>query len=124
MRTGSSEVAKQDFPAQAVRAGLPERVHDVHCYRDDISLINELDRLIGGALLQGRSAVVIATEKHRKMLASALKARDINLSEHEAQGRYVCLDAEEALSKFLVNGRPNPVRFGNFFGIRLEKLSR
>ena len=54
--------------------------------------------------------IVVATESHRDGLLPRLQAYGLDIGAAIEQGRYISLDAAETLSKFMVNGLPDPVR--------------
>jgi hypothetical protein len=54
---------------------------------------------------------VIATESQRNSLFLRLQAQGLNIAAAIEQGSYVPLDVGEALSTFMVNELPDPVRF-------------
>ncbi len=85
--------------------------HVVQLYTDDAFLLDGLDKLVGAALESGNAAVIIATREHVCGLEDRLRSRGLDLSRATRDGRYVLLDAAETLSKFMVNGSPDSVRF-------------
>lgn len=93
-----------------------ERVHTVQFYGDDGVLLHELKNHIGSALASGSSAVVIATSGHIENLNRQLKSQGIDLSKAEAENRYTALEAADFLSKFILDGRPDSVRFSEVMG--------
>jgi PAS domain S-box-containing protein len=96
-------------------AQTPGSDHDGHfvLYTDDGFLIDVLSRFIGGAIAVGDGAVVIATKAHQDGLAQRLKARGVDTAKAISQGRYVLLDANETLARFMVNGSVDETRFTN-----------
>ncbi len=88
----------------------------VQLYTDDGFLIDVLSRFIGGALAVGDAAVVIATESHRIELEKRLTARGLDTTKANRQGRYITLDAAQALPRFMENGRVNETRFKAIVG--------
>lgn len=90
--------------------------HVAQFYADDAFLVKTLSRFIGTALGAGDSAIVVATPKHREALASSLKRRGLDIASVAKQGRYVALDAAETLSKFTVDGLPDPALFAELMG--------
>ena len=90
--------------------------HVVKFYAEDESLIDSLSRFIGSALVAGRTAVVIATDDHRNDLAQHLKDRGFDISGALKRGRFISLDAEETLSKFMLEGWPDQARFAATVG--------
>jgi DNA-binding NarL/FixJ family response regulator len=77
--------------------------HVVHFRSNDHSLSNELSELLGAALERGDLTAVVATETTRNGIAQRLKAKGADAAAR--QGRYLSLDATEALSRCLHDGR-------------------
>jgi signal transduction histidine kinase/ActR/RegA family two-component response regulator len=90
--------------------------HFVQFYEADGFLLNSLGGFIGSALTAGDGAIVVATPSHRDGLDELLQANGLDVSGARTRGQYVCLDAAETLSKFMVNGLPEPVRFREVIG--------
>jgi PAS domain S-box-containing protein len=101
---------KPQFPAPEC-AG-----HSVQFYEEDDALLDELGRFIGGALVAGDAAIVIATKSHRTGLDQRLKKQGFDVTKAARQGRYVALDAAETLSKFMVDGAPQELIFNDVIG--------
>jgi signal transduction histidine kinase len=85
--------------------------HVVQLYTDDAFLLDGLNKFVGTALESGDAAVIIATQEHVRGLEDRLRSRGLDISRAARDGRYVPLDAAETLSKFMVNGSPDSVRF-------------
>src|SRR6185295_6536777 len=68
--------------------------------------------------------VVIATAEHREALQRKLSACGVEMEEAMVAGRYVVMDAEEALSKFIVGGSPDPQRFKDTIGAVIARLTQ
>ena len=85
--------------------------HEVEFYSDDGTLLDDVTRFIGTALKAGNSAVVVATESHRKDLLPRLQAFGVNMSCAIEEGRYVATDVADAISKFVTNGKLDTRRF-------------
>jgi DNA-binding NarL/FixJ family response regulator len=100
------------------------RRHEVLFHSDDTSLLDNVTRFIGAALNAGNSAIVLATEAHRDSLLRRLQAHGINVSAAIEQGRYLASDAAEALSIFMVNDMPDPVRFFEELGSLIATAAR
>lgn len=92
----------------------PQWTHGVTVYADDQDMINTLtDYLIEG-WVGDATGVVIATAEHRRMLHAELTSRQLN--EVSGARRLVVLDAAETLSKFMVDGVPDPTLFHSTVG--------
>ena len=109
---------KDDRLSTPELSNLPsqDHAHTVQFYGDDGSLFHELNRYIGSALLNGSSAIIIATEGHLNNLAHTLKRRGVSITAAVTEGRYIALPAPELLSKFIVDGVPDPVLFSEVVG--------
>jgi len=90
--------------------------HEVGFYSDDRRFLDDVTGFIGAALKAGNSAIVVATESHRKSLFLELQAQGLDTGAAIEQGRYMPLDAVNTLSMFMVNGMPDPVRFLELLG--------
>ncbi|HEV2417422.1 MAG TPA: PAS domain S-box protein [Terriglobia bacterium] len=110
--------------AQIARPGNHDRgAHIVQFYQDDAFLLDVLGRYIGSALCAGEAAIVIATKDHRDKLEKHLMARGLRLAAIRKRGRYISLDAAEALSLFMVAGRPDASRFARVMSDIIEHAS-
>jgi PAS domain S-box-containing protein len=93
------------------RAAATRPGHMVQFYGEDAALIEAVSAYIGEALEEGNAALVLATAEHREALTKQLAARGLDIPGALAEGRYVMLDAAETLSKFILEGWPDPARF-------------
>src|SRR5436190_20251629 len=118
------DMAYPAFPAESLLvSSTPGRTnsrsphgHSVQFYGSDQYLIDELGRFIGSALREGDAGIVIATRAHRDSLAKRLGALGVNTSIAIRQGRFVMLDANETLSRFMQDGQPDADRFADVIG--------
>jgi DNA-binding NarL/FixJ family response regulator len=92
------------------------RRHEAGFYSGDASLLDDITQFIGTALRAGNAAIVIATESHRNSLLPRLQAYGLDTAAAIEQGRYMSLDAADTISKFMLNGIPEPVRFLRLLG--------
>jgi signal transduction histidine kinase/ActR/RegA family two-component response regulator len=96
------------------RSNDPE--HVVQFYESDNFLLNSLSGFIATGLADGESCVVVATKSHRDGLEERLHLYGIDVVAVKSSGQYVSLDAADILSQFIVNGAPDPNRFGEVIG--------
>ena len=89
--------------------------HQAGFYNDDGSFIDDVKKFIGTALKAGKAAIVVATEAHRKSLFLSLSECDLDVTVGLTQGRYIAVDAAEALSTFMIDGMPDPLWFRKVF---------
>jgi hypothetical protein len=82
--------------------------HFVQFYEADQPLSDSLASFIGDGLAAGEAGIVVATPEHRADLERRLRATGIDLDAARAAGAYVALDADETLSRIMVDGMPDP----------------
>lgn len=85
--------------------------HFVQFYETDLYLVNSLSEFIGSGLNAGDGCIVVATSEHRSGLDVRLHAYGLDVAAAKTNGQYLSLDAEETLSKFMVDGSPDKKRF-------------
>ena len=95
--------------------------HVVQFYQDDALLLDALGGVIGSAICRGDAAIVIATQAHREGLEQRLMARGLDLPAIRERSRYIALDADEILSRFMLKGQPNAGRFAQVIGDVIER---
>ena len=92
------------------------RRHEVGFYSDDRRLLDDVTQFIGAALKAGNAAIVVATESHRNSFLPRLQAQGVDIGTAIEQGRYIALDATDAISTFIIEGMVDRVRFMETFG--------
>jgi DNA-binding NarL/FixJ family response regulator len=103
-------------PELQPRKGKGTRSHEVQFYSDDESFLDGFSRYTQAALLNGNAVIVVATEEHQKGLYQRLQERGGEIEVAVEQGRCTLIDVTETLSAFMVNDRPDPVRFLSVVG--------
>jgi hypothetical protein len=84
--------------------------HVVQIYENDDIFIDSLAGFVGGGINGGDSCIIIATQIHIQALENRLC--DFGIHPESLKGeRYFPLDAEETLSKFMVDGWPDEKLF-------------
>lgn len=91
------------------------RCHEAAFYSDERQFLDHLTLFIGTALKDGNAAIVAATESHRIKLTPGLQAYGVDIAGAIERGRYLALDAADALSTFIVNGMADPTLFMKTF---------
>ncbi len=90
--------------------------HEVAFYADDSSVVDGYARFIESSLKGGNAVIVVVTESHRARLIPRLEADGVNVTAAVEQGRYIPLDAADALSRLTVNDIPDPARCTKVLG--------
>jgi hypothetical protein len=85
--------------------------HLVQIYTDDTAFLDSLAGFVSGGLKVGEAVIVIATQSHRSSLDFRLRTLGIDIEAARREDLYIPLDAQETLSKFMVNGWPDDERF-------------
>jgi len=102
----------------------PHRRHEVLFYSDDAVLLDGFARFIADALNAGNAAIVLATKAHQDSLLQRLKARGVDTDVVLQQGTYVPLDVADALSKAMVDGLLDSVRYLGDLGGLIEAAAK
>ena len=103
---------------------MGETEHFVQFYESDGFLVDSVSGFVRAALSEGQASLIVATPDHRNAIQRTLAASGIDLSDAIESGRYVVLDAAETLSKFMLNGSPDPRRFIEAFGGIISQLAQ
>lgn len=90
--------------------------HLVEFYENERSLTRSVREYLEPALQGDETAVIVATREHRGLFEAALIEAGIDLDGARQTGRYVGVDAEALLSRFIVDGTPNAARFHSSVG--------
>jgi signal transduction histidine kinase len=108
--TGEIVMPRIDWHAVA------ESGHFAQFYETDHFLLHALGDFIGTGLRAGEAAIVVATPEHRASLAEQLQVAGLDVRTAQESGQYFVLDAAELLTRFMVDGMPEPDRFAKLFG--------
>ncbi len=111
MGAGMHNPNVQVVPSLNLTPSHDQEGHFVQLYTDEGFLIEVLSRFVGGALAVGDVAIVLATSGHRVELERRLSGRGVDTNKAASQGRYIALDANETLQRFMVNGSVDEGRF-------------
>jgi len=91
--------------------------HVVQFYADEGTLIDQIWNFVSPALLAGDPVIIIAGSARLAKLESRLaRHRWSGGLPVNARGRYIALDAEQALSQITINGQVNEQRFHDVIG--------
>jgi len=97
--------------------------HLVEFYETEEHLIATVTEYLVPALSGYDAAVVVATANHREEFAAEIRAAGVDLDAAIDEERYQALDAAEVLSRFMVGGAPDPVRFREVVTEILDRAS-
>ncbi len=94
--------------------------HAVQFYESESFLYEKVSRFVNTSLAAGESAIVIASKAHREAIEKRVDLSSLGIG---AQAQFISLDAEETLSRFMVNGWPDPKRFADVIGGAVRRAS-
>jgi hypothetical protein len=87
------------------------RDHYVQVYRDERVLVEAVSLYAGAALGRNEAVILVATQAHRDAVEQSLARDGFDVPLLKTWGQLVILDAQELLSRFMVDGRPDEARF-------------
>lgn len=90
--------------------------HLVQFYESDSFLSETVGEYIVEGLDAGETTIVVATKEHRQAIDEVVGDGELDLQELRNEGRYILLDAAEVLSRFMVDGEPEPALFSAAVG--------
>jgi DcmR-like sensory protein len=109
MHSNSNEIKVQVF-----RNEIPCE-HIVQIYLNEYQLVNSLENFAVEGFQKGESVIIIATSAHLNALRNRLILRKFNVDELCDSDIYIPLNADDTLSKFIVNGWPDAILFTKLF---------
>lgn len=112
-----------DSEMAATLAKPPRPGHMVYPYTDDRQMVSAVGFYTSSGLAGNGSVVLIVTEEHRDAIKKYLSG-DGHVEAFEKNGQLVFLDAAEMLSRFLVDGMPDPALFKAGIQTILERAGR
>jgi hypothetical protein len=93
--------------AKVFWAEIAPTEHVVQIYENDESFLDLLLGFVCDGISSEDCTIVIGTSVHLSSLNEKLQARGVDVKQMINSGYYLPLDADEALSKFMVNGWPD-----------------
>ncbi len=88
-----------------------EGKHQVVAYEDAGALVERLADFVAGSLAAGVPVLTISRPSYRTALEARLVDLGADPDRASRHGALLALDADETLSHFMVDGRPDPERF-------------
>lgn len=98
--------------------------HVVQIYDNDKVFLDLLAGYASGGVQAGDCVIAIATATHIKSLKARLDNMGYSIPHLVSKGQLILLEAEEALSKFMVNDWPDEKLFMNFVNGVLSKAKQ
>jgi DNA-binding NarL/FixJ family response regulator len=117
-------VHQEVLPSLAPNQTKGTHSHEVQFYADNAAFLVGVAAFIETALNAGNPVIVVATESHRKSLLQTLLARGMDCTLSMEQGFFLPVDVDEALSTFMVNDLPDPVRYLKVMGALVASAAK
>jgi MEDS: MEthanogen/methylotroph, DcmR Sensory domain len=95
--------------------------HVLQIYENDGIFLDALAGFVGGGIKGGECVIVVGTRVHLQSLYFRLTDYSINIRSLIDEDRYIPLDADEVLSKFMVNGWPDETLFNETISSIVER---
>jgi hypothetical protein len=104
---------------------IADGAHVVHFYEHDAQLVAAAGPYLLAAVQAGETAIMIATEPHRRAIEAALRVRGVDLPGAVADGRLISLDAAATVSVLMPDGELDRDAFREVIGgiVRREAAS-
>jgi hypothetical protein len=96
--------------------------HYVQFYFDDETLARRVSEYLEEGLGLGQAVLVIATPAHAEAFTAGLERRGIRCPDEIRKARLTFLDAADTLSRFMVEGQPDWVRFEAVIGSAVDEI--
>ncbi len=110
------EMIEDDLAPRMDWNQMGESDHFVQFYETDAFLLNSISGFLGAGLGAGDAGIIVATKARRDKVEQRLQSYGLDTAAASARGHYISLDAAETLSKFMIDGSPDPVRFADVIG--------
>ncbi len=85
--------------------------HVVQIYEDDSEFLDTLEDFVVSGFKDGDSMVLIATDNHLKTIEARCHAKGYKINALKVHGQYFAIEAEDMMSRFMVNGWPDEELF-------------
>jgi len=97
--------------------------HVIQIYENDGVFLDALAGFVGGGINAGDCCIIIATDSHLEALETRLTGYGIQIHDLISENRYIPLNAQETLDKFMVNGWPDETLFNKTVSEVIERGS-
>jgi hypothetical protein len=102
---------------------FPEEARVTRGVRDDDVRVAEIAGSMAAALNQESAVVCVATGTHRRLIEQQLKARGIDVVGALMREQLVCLNAFDTLTKIMVDGQLDVIRFAEVIGASVDRAA-
>lgn len=111
-------------PAQIFWGEIAPTDHVVQVYENDEVFLDTLAGFVGGGINEGDCIILIVTKPHLEQLESRLRSFGIHVDALKSNDKYIALDAQATLDKFMVNGWPDASLFNQTISGVFERAQK
>jgi hypothetical protein len=108
-----SSIKRVDKPATMFWTEMSPSDHFVQIYEEERYFVDTLESFTVNGLKNDEAIIIIGTEPHRTALERRLAIRGFDLDEARRDNKYIPLDADDTLSRFLNAGWPDDDKFND-----------
>jgi MEDS: MEthanogen/methylotroph, DcmR Sensory domain len=90
---------------------------------DCASMVAEIGRIMSATLNQGDAVVCIASGVQRRLFERQMKTRGVDVVRALMRGQLICLNALDTLTKIMVDGLPDLIRFAEVVGATVDRAA-
>jgi len=101
------ELVWEKSPSQVFWGEIATCDHAVQLYENDKVFLNTLESFAGAGLIAGDSVIIIATAEHLAAIETRLINQGFNMHFLVSANRYIALNAEDTLKKFMISEQIN-----------------
>ncbi len=101
-------------------------MHQTTVFQQDsgcASMVAEMGRIMSATLNQGGAVVCIATGVQRRLFERQMKIRGVDVVGALMRGQLVCLNALDTLTKVMVDGLLDVIRFAEVVGAAVDRAA-
>lgn len=98
--------------------------HLVQIYENESHFLNTLEGFAGSGILSGDSVVIIAKQSHLDLLKERLLKHNFDLESLIEKDLYIALEANDTLSKFMINDWPDEQLFNECVSSILKRARK
>jgi DNA-binding NarL/FixJ family response regulator len=98
--------------------------HEVAFYADDAAFSHGFTEFIEKNLTSGNVVIMAVTESHRTSITRNLQRDGVDIGACSQRGSYVLLDAQDTLSKFMINDWPDSARLARVLRELIERIPK
>jgi hypothetical protein len=88
----------------------------------NLGCVSRLADFLANGIVAGQPTIVVATPGHRRLIENELSSQRFDIPALVRGGTLLLLDVRDTLDCFMLNGRPDPVRFRQTIGAAFEQV--